>query len=83
MSENTQIGQTEVKLGLILEHSGTQCLLRIIGKRVWQKNDIYRCGPIGDSEALKIGLVKEVVQEENLMKGCQVKDFIIIHSEYY
>jgi enoyl-CoA hydratase len=65
-SENAKLGQPEVKLGLIPGYGGTQRLPRLVGQpaalRLLLTGDI-----IGAAEALRIGLVDEVVPADRLM----------------
>jgi len=65
-SENAKFGQPEVKLGLIPGGGGTQRMPRLIGKgRALQ---IILSGEIIDAqEALRIGLVNEVVKAPDLI----------------
>ena len=59
-SEAAKLGQPEVKLGLIPGYGGSQRLPRLVGKGAALK--IMLTGEIiGAAEALRIGLVEEVV----------------------
>jgi enoyl-CoA hydratase/carnithine racemase len=59
-SENAKLGQPEVKLGIIPGYGGTQRLPRLVGKGLAQQ--ILLTGEvISAQEALRIGLVNEVV----------------------
>jgi enoyl-CoA hydratase len=65
-SENARFGQPEIKLGIIPGYGGTQRLARLIGKgRALQI--ILTGDMIKADEALRIGLVNEVVAAAELM----------------
>jgi enoyl-CoA hydratase len=65
-SETARLGQPEVKLGLIAGYGGTQRLPRLVGQSAALR--LLLTGEmIGASEALRIGLVDEVVPRERLM----------------
>ncbi len=65
-SETARLGQPEVKLGLIPGYGGTQRLPRLVGKSAGLR--LLLTGEvIGAAEALRIGLVDEVVPPERLM----------------
>jgi len=65
-SETARLGQPEVKLGLIPGYGGTQRLPRLVGKGAAMK--LLLTGEmIGAAEALRIGLVEEVVPAAELM----------------
>ena len=66
-SEKARFGQPEVKLGLIPGFGGTQRLPRLVGRGVAQQL-ILSGGLIGAQDALRIGLVNEVVAPEQLME---------------
>jgi enoyl-CoA hydratase len=69
-SENARLGQPEVKLGLIPGYGGTQRLPRLVGRSAALK--LLLTGEmIGAAEALRIGLVDEVVAPERLMERCE------------
>ena len=69
-AENAKFGQPEVKLGIIPGYGGTQRLPRLVGKgRALQL--ILTGDVIGAQEALRIGLVNEVVPAENLLSRCE------------
>jgi enoyl-CoA hydratase len=65
-SETARLGQPEVKLGLVPGYGGTQRLPRLVGQPAALK--LLLTGEmIGAIEALRIGLVDEVVPAERLM----------------
>lgn len=65
-SETARLGQPEVKLGLIPGYGGTQRLPRLVGQSAALR--LLLTGEmIGAAEALRIGLVDEVVPAERLM----------------
>ena len=65
-SQNARLGQPEVKLGLIPGYGGTQRLPRLIGRAAALK--LLLTGAIIDAqEALRIGLVDEVVPPADLL----------------
>lgn len=69
-SENARLGQPEVKLGLIPGYGGTQRLPRLIGQSRALK--LLLTGEIiGAAEALRIGLVDEVLPAERLMERAE------------
>jgi enoyl-CoA hydratase len=64
-SETARLGQPEVKLGLIPGYGGTQRLPRIVGQSMALK--LLLTGEmVGAAEALRIGLVDEVVPANRL-----------------
>jgi enoyl-CoA hydratase len=65
-SENAKFGQPEVKLGIIPGYGGTQRLSRLIGKGVALKL-ILTGEMISAAEALRLGLVEEVVAADQLL----------------
>ncbi len=65
-SETARLGQPEVKLGLIPGYGGTQRLPRLVGKGAAMKM-LLTGEMIGAAEALRIGLVDEVVTQSELM----------------
>ena len=66
-SETAKLGQPEVKLGLVPGYGGTQRLPRLVGQSMALK--LLMTGEmIGAAEALRIGLVDEVVPAEKLME---------------
>ncbi|MDB5270500.1 MAG: enoyl-CoA hydratase [Hymenobacter sp.] len=65
-SENAQFGLPEVKLGIIPGYGGTQRLTQLVGRG--KALEIMLTGnPIKAQEALRIGLVNEVVPLEQLI----------------
>jgi enoyl-CoA hydratase len=69
-SETARMGQPEVKLGLIPGYGGTQRLPRLVGQSMALK--LLLTGEmIGAAEALRIGLVDEVVPPERLMERAE------------
>jgi enoyl-CoA hydratase len=69
-SETARLGQPEVKLGLIPGYGGTQRLPRLVGQSTALK--LLLTGEIiGASEALRMGLVDEVVAPHQLMERAQ------------
>lgn len=69
-SENAKLGQPEVKLGLIPGYGGTQRLARLVGKgRALQL--VLSGEQISAQEALRIGLVNEVVPAGELLKTAE------------
>jgi enoyl-CoA hydratase len=65
-SETAKFGQPEVKLGLIPGYGGTQRLPRLIGKSAALKM-LLTGAPISALEALRLGLVDEVLPPDQLM----------------
>jgi len=65
-SENAKFGQPEVGLGIIPGFSGTVRLARLVGMGM-AKQLIYTGKALRASDALRIGLVNEVVPQEELM----------------
>jgi len=65
-SDNAKLGQPEVKLGIIPGYGGTQRLPRLVGKGLAQQ--ILLTGEIiSAQEALRIGLVNEIVPQVELI----------------
>ena len=65
-SETARLGQPEVKLGLIPGYGGTQRLARLVGKGAALQM-ILTGEMISAAEALRIGLVNEVVAPDQLL----------------
>jgi enoyl-CoA hydratase len=65
-SENAKLGQPEVKLGIIPGYGGTQRLPRLVGRGVALEM-LLDGDPITAAEALRIGLVNEVVPQAELL----------------
>src|SRR6202049_2504147 len=65
-SENAQLGQPEVKLGIIPGYGGTQRLPRLVGKGVAMQM-VLAGEMITAQEALRIGLVNEVTAPADLI----------------
>lgn len=65
-SERAQLGQPEVKLGLIPGFGGTQRLARLVGRGLAQQL-VLSGSMVNAEEAHRIGLVNEVVPPEQLM----------------
>jgi enoyl-CoA hydratase len=65
-SSSARLGQPEVKIGIIPGYGGTQRLPRLIGKGAALKM-ILTAEPVTAAEALRLGLVDEVVEPDQLM----------------
>jgi len=65
-AENARLGQPEVKLGLVPGYGGTQRLSRLVGKGVALQM-ILTAEMISAADALRIGLVNEVVSPDQLL----------------
>jgi enoyl-CoA hydratase len=65
-SSNARLGQPEVKIGIIPGYGGTQRLPRLIGKGAALKM-ILTAEAISAPEALRLGLVDEVVEPDQLL----------------
>ncbi len=66
LAEDAQVGQPEIKLGVIPGAGGTQRLTRIVG--IQKAKDIVFSGRfVGASEALEIGLADRVVPADELL----------------
>ena len=75
-SSSARLGQPEVKLGILPGYGGTQRLPRLIGKGAALKL-ILTAEVIGAEEALRIGLVDEVVAPDQLLaRGEQIAQAI-------
>ncbi len=71
-----KLGQPEVKIGIIPGYGGTQRLPRLIGKGAALKM-ILTGEAISAAEALRLGLVDEVVEPERLMaRGKEIAETI-------
>ncbi len=69
-SENAKLGQPEVKLGIIPGYGGTQRLPRLVG--AGRAHQLVLTGEqITAQEALRIGLVNEVVPAAELLPRCE------------
>ena len=69
-SEKAKLGQPEVKLGIIPGHAGSQRLPRLVG--IGKAKELIFTGDIIDAnEALRIGLVNQVVSPEALMEAAE------------
>jgi enoyl-CoA hydratase len=69
-SENAKMGQPEVKLGLIPGFGGTQRLARLVGKG--KAMELVLSGKIIDTqEAVRMGLVNQVVSLRDLFPTCE------------
>jgi enoyl-CoA hydratase len=66
-SDTARLGQPEIKLGLIPGYGGTQRLSRLVGQGATLKM-LLTGAMIDAAEALRIGLVDEVVAPEKLME---------------
>ena len=70
-SDNAKLGQPEVKLGIMPGYGGTQRLPRLVGKGL--ANQLLLTGEmINAQEALRIGLVNEVVPLGELIPRAEV-----------
>jgi enoyl-CoA hydratase len=65
-SDNAQLGQPEINLGVIPGYGGTQRLARIVG-RDRAKGIIFTGERVGAEDALRLGLVDRVVPQEELL----------------
>ena len=68
-SDAAQMGQPEVVLGIIPGYGGTQRLPRLVGAGMAKKL-LYTGDRIKAAEALRIGLVEEVVPAAELLSHC-------------
>lgn len=69
-SDNARFGQPEVKLGVIPGYAGTQRLPRLVGKG--QALEMILGGdPISAQDALRIGLVNQVVTASELISAAE------------
>lgn len=69
-AENAKFGQPEVGLGILPGFGGTQRLPRLVGKGR-AKELIYTTDMIDAQEAYRIGLVNNVVPQEELLDYCK------------
>jgi len=69
-SDNAVFGQPEVGLGITPGFGGTQRLARLVGPG-YAKQMIYTARNIKADEALRIGLVNQVVPQEELMAAAE------------
>jgi enoyl-CoA hydratase/carnithine racemase len=69
-ADNARFGQPEVKLGIIPGYAGTQRLPRLVGKG--RALELILTGePISAQEAYRIGLVNQVVTQQELIPACE------------
>lgn len=69
-TEDSKLGQPEVKLGIIAGFGGTQRLPRLVGRGAAMKM-LLTGAMISATEALRIGLVDEVVAVDKLMERAE------------
>jgi enoyl-CoA hydratase/carnithine racemase len=69
-SDNAKLGQPEVKLGIMAGYGGTQRLPRMVGKGVAMQL-LLTGDQIPAAEALRVGLVNEVVPQPDLVKRAE------------
>jgi len=69
-SAKAKVGQPEINLGIIPGFGGTQRLARLVGEGKAMELNLTG-DPIGAEEALKIGLVNQVVAPEELMPAAK------------
>jgi enoyl-CoA hydratase/carnithine racemase len=69
-SDNAKLGQPEVKLGIMAGYGGTQRLPRLVGKGVAMQL-LVTGDQIPAAEALRVGLVNEVVPQTDLIKRAE------------
>jgi len=69
-SDRARFGQPEVNLGLIPAYGGTQRLARLVGKAV-AKEMIFTARTLRAQEALKIGLVNQVVPDGEELRAAK------------
>ncbi|MAP01595.1 MAG: enoyl-CoA hydratase [Flavobacteriales bacterium] len=81
-SDNARLGLPEVSLGVIPGYGGTQRLAQLAGKGKAMEL-ITTASMIPSEEALKIGLVNHVVNQENLMSfSLKIAEKIIQNSPF-
>jgi enoyl-CoA hydratase len=69
-SDNARMGLPEVSLGVIPGYGGTQRLSQLAGKGKAMEM-ILTAGMIDAAEAYRIGLVNQVVSQEELLESCR------------
>jgi enoyl-CoA hydratase/carnithine racemase len=76
-ADNAKLGQPEVALGVIPGAGGTQRLSRLIGPAK-AKDMIFTGRPVSAQEALRIGLVEEVVAPDEVYAAARrrVQDYV-------
>ena len=70
VAANAQMGQPEIKLGLLPGAGGTQRLPRLVGAGI-AKELLYRGDPIGAEEAYRLGLANKVVPAGTTLAAAQ------------
>jgi enoyl-CoA hydratase len=78
-SDNARLGQPEVKLGIIPGYGGTQRLPRLVGKGAAMQL-LLTGDMIGATEALRIGLVNEVLPQAELIARAEAIAAAIIKN---
>jgi len=78
-SENAKLGLPEVGLGVIPGYAGTQRLPRIVGRGV-AMDMIITGRPLSAEEALRVGLVSEVVARDELLNAARKKASRILRN---
>jgi 3-hydroxypropionyl-coenzyme A dehydratase len=81
-SQNAQLGQPEVTLGICPGWGGTQRLLRIVGP-ARAKDLIFSGRRIGAEEALTMGLVNRVFSSETLLSETRTYAKIVAKNSSY
>jgi enoyl-CoA hydratase len=66
-SENAQLGQTEIRVGVIPGCGGTQILPRLVGEKK-AKELIFSGRMISADEAMRLGIVNQVVPQDKLIE---------------